>query len=80
MGSIIIAFTKSKRILIKPSLVKFGEQQNDHQLATAFRFREKKGLWVSDDKDTFLQMLNKRLSDNECVRRAKQMTLPILFY
>ena len=38
MGTIISALVKEKPILVMPRLAKFGEQRNDHQLATAMRF------------------------------------------
>ena len=38
MGTIISALVKGKPILVMPRLVKYGEQRNDHQIATARRF------------------------------------------
>lgn len=46
MGSIIGALAAQKPILVLPRRAKFGEQRNDHQLATARRFAGRPGVTV----------------------------------
>lgn len=50
MGSIISALTHQKPILILPRIAKLGEHRNEHQLATAERFRARSGITVADDE------------------------------
>jgi UDP-N-acetylglucosamine transferase subunit ALG13 len=50
MGSIISALTYQKPILILPRIAKLGEHRNEHQLATAERFRARSGIAVADDE------------------------------
>ncbi|MBS3962061.1 MAG: glucuronosyltransferase [Sandarakinorhabdus sp.] len=47
MGSIISALTRSKPILIMPRRASLGEHRNEHQLATAHKFRDRPGVHVA---------------------------------
>jgi len=52
MGSIISALTWGKPILIMPRRASLGEHRNEHQLATAEKFRDRPGVhvaWEADD-------------------------------
>lgn len=49
MGSIISALTHARPIIIVPRRASLGEHRNEHQLATADRFRTRPGIWVADD-------------------------------
>lgn len=49
MGSIITALTLCKPIVIMPRRAGLGEQRNDHQLATAERFRGRGSIHVAMD-------------------------------
>ncbi len=50
MGTIIQSLLQCKPILIMPRIADLGEQRNDHQLATARRFRGRAGVLVADDE------------------------------
>lgn len=48
MGSIITAMTYTKPIILLPRKAGLGEHRNDHQVATAQRFRNHPGICVAD--------------------------------
>jgi UDP-N-acetylglucosamine transferase subunit ALG13 len=50
MGSIICALDSAKPIVIMPRRGHLLETRNDHQYATARRFRGKRGIYVADDE------------------------------
>lgn len=58
-GSVITALSQSKPIVIMPRKAALGEHRNDHQLATADRFREKPGVWVADDETVLGAVIEK---------------------
>ncbi len=47
MGSIISALTWGKPVLIMPRRASLGEHRNEHQLATAEKFRHRPGVHVA---------------------------------
>jgi UDP-N-acetylglucosamine transferase subunit ALG13 len=57
MGTIISALVKGKPILVMPRLVKFGEQRNDHQLATARRMDQLGYINVAYDEKELIKKL-----------------------
>lgn len=59
MGSIITALVKAKPILIMPRCTAFRETRNDHQIATAARFSEHKGVFVAEDETAIGSLLDK---------------------
>jgi len=50
MGTIITAQTMSKPVVILPRRGHLKETRNDHQVATANRFRNRDGIYVADDE------------------------------
>lgn len=58
MGSIISALTNGKPILIMPRSASLGEHRNDHQMATAARFKGRQGITVSENEEIFNSCLN----------------------
>jgi len=50
MGSIIAALSAAKPIVIMPRKASLGEHRNEHQLATAEKFRRRAGVFVADDE------------------------------
>lgn len=58
MGSIITALTLGKPIVIMPRRSDFGEQRNDHQLATAGRLGTKPGIHVARSESDVPKMLD----------------------
>lgn len=50
MGTILNALGSGKPILVMPRLARFGEHRNDHQLATARRFKELGRIMVAMDE------------------------------
>lgn len=71
MGSIIGAMSEGKPILVMPRSVSLGEHRNDHQLATAQRFREVGRILVAMD----VQELEGQLSQLENIPRASRIGL-----
>lgn len=58
MGTIITALEYNKPILIMPKRASLGEQRNEHQLATARRFRRSAHLRVAEDTTQLRIALN----------------------
>jgi len=50
IGSILTAMRLGKPIVIMPRRASLGEHRNEHQLATAARFRNRQGVFVADDE------------------------------
>jgi UDP-N-acetylglucosamine transferase subunit ALG13 len=50
MGSIISALRHATPIVIMPRRAALGEHRNDHQVATAVRLADRKGVYVSTDE------------------------------
>ncbi len=50
MGTILTALEHAKPVLVLPRRADLGEQRNDHQLATARRFREQGRVHVALDE------------------------------
>ncbi len=59
MGSIITALVKAKPILIMPRRSIYRETRNNHQVATASKFSERKGVFVAKDETAVSDMLDK---------------------
>lgn len=80
MGSIISALTKAKPILIMPRIAKFNEHRNDHQLATASRFKGRDGIWVAQDEKEFSETLSElvRLKEKAAMASASEFAEPCL--
>lgn len=58
MGTIISCLQKNKPILTLPRLAKFGEHVNDHQLANAKIFAEKKYIYPIFSDQELIKMLD----------------------
>jgi exopolysaccharide biosynthesis glucuronosyltransferase PssE len=50
MGTVISALQMGKPLLIMPRQCAFGEQRNDHQLASAAAFRRRPNIFVAMDE------------------------------
>jgi UDP-N-acetylglucosamine transferase subunit ALG13 len=59
MGSIITAMLKKKSIIIMPRRAELKETRNNHQVATARRFRDHKGIMVAEDESEIGELLGK---------------------
>ena len=57
MGSIITALTGAKRIMIMPRSAALNEHRNDHQMATANRFKDRENVYVADNEHVFSKLL-----------------------
>lgn len=57
MGSILSAMQLQKPIVIMPRREKLNEHRNDHQVATANRFMQIKGIHVVTDENDLLNTL-----------------------
>jgi UDP-N-acetylglucosamine transferase subunit ALG13 len=51
MGSIISALQYARPIVVMPRRLSLGEHRNDHQLATAAKFRNRSGVYVASDEN-----------------------------
>lgn len=58
IGSIISGLELGKPVLVMPRQAKFGEHRNDHQLATAERFRDKQMVQAAFDEDELMRRLD----------------------
>ena len=65
MGTIISALTNLKPIIIFPRIAKLGEHRNEHQLATAKKFKELKYVHVAETEEDLLGILKKLLSNSK---------------
>jgi UDP-N-acetylglucosamine transferase subunit ALG13 len=59
MGTIITALENEKPVIVLPRKADLGEQRNDHQLATAARFRGRPGVHVAMDEEELLGELRR---------------------
>jgi UDP-N-acetylglucosamine transferase subunit ALG13 len=59
MGSIITALEAGKPIMVMPKRARLGEHRNDHQVATAKRFGQRKGIIVADDEKDLVAKLDR---------------------
>jgi UDP-N-acetylglucosamine transferase subunit ALG13 len=62
MGSIISALTWGKPILIMPRRAALGEHRNEHQLATAEKFRHRAGVHVAWEEVEVAPLLDRLLA------------------
>ncbi len=63
MGSIISALTWGKPLLMMARRASLGEHRNEHQLATADKFRTRSGIHVANDAADVGQMIDRLLSE-----------------
>lgn len=59
MGSILGALESGKPVVIMPRRASLGEHRNEHQLATADRFRNRSGVVVAEDEQVLASVLNR---------------------
>ncbi len=60
MGAILSAGTLGKPLIMMPRRHALGEHRNDHQMATARRFKCRPGIHVAWDEDELVSLLNRR--------------------
>lgn len=65
MGSIISALTYKKPLVIFPRIAKLGEHRNEHQLATANKFKELGYVHVAENEEELVKILEKLLQKKE---------------
>ncbi len=75
MGSIITAMTTGKPILVMPRRGDFRETRNDHQVATARRFREMGRVAVAEDEREMADRLD-HLEEIKAVGRVGPWASP----
>jgi UDP-N-acetylglucosamine transferase subunit ALG13 len=63
MGSIISALSRGKPLLMMARRASLGEHRNEHQLATAARFRGRPGLHVAEAEDEVGPLIDRLLAD-----------------
>ena len=57
MGTILSALQKDKPIIVFPRIAALGEHRNEHQLATARKFKEMRTVNVAMDEEELTSML-----------------------
>lgn len=57
MGSILTALSFGKPIIIMPRKADLGEHRNDHQMSTARRFQQQKGIQVAWNENELSALL-----------------------
>lgn len=77
MGSIISALTAGVPILVMPRRGDLRETRNDHQIATATRFRELGRVTVAFDEQELAEQLD-RISSLKAPERASDVASPEL--
>ena len=65
MGTIISASQLGKPLIIMPRQFQYGEHRNDHQLATANRFRDFTNITVVEDKKGLAEVIASSLEYSE---------------
>jgi UDP-N-acetylglucosamine transferase subunit ALG13 len=68
MGTIITGIEKSKVTILMARKFEYGEHRNDHQIATAEKFKDTKGIYVAESEADLIRLLNSRneLPKTEC--------------
>lgn len=62
MGSILSAMQRGKPIIVFPRRADLKEHRNDHQMATARRFKDRPGIYVAFEEQGLLDLLDQRAS------------------
>ena len=57
MGTIFSALQKDKPIIVFPRVVALGEHRNEHQVATANKFKELGSVYVAMNEDELKKLL-----------------------
>lgn len=65
MGTILVSLELGKPLVIMPRRGDLREHRNDHQLATAARFRQRPGVFVADDDVQLVEILDKFVTADE---------------
>ena len=63
MGTVLSAQQMGKPLLIMPRVCKFGEQRNDHQLATAAAFKSRPNVYVAMDETEVAPRMDELILD-----------------
>lgn len=64
MGSILSALRLRKPIVVLPRLAAMGEHRSDHQVATAKRMGERRGVYVAWEETALAPLIDKLLDPN----------------
>jgi UDP-N-acetylglucosamine transferase subunit ALG13 len=70
MGSIISALTWGKPLLIMPRRASLGEHRNEHQLATAEKFRHRPGVHVAWEEAEVGPLIDRLLAEGQSAAAA----------
>lgn len=76
MGSIITALEAYKPMVIMPKLASLGEQRNEHQMATAKRFKRSALIQVAYDVDELYEKLAEAATSDEAKVALQRQAWP----
>ncbi len=66
MGSILTALSAGKPIVIMPRKAELKEHRNDHQMATAARFKERDNVYVAETQEEMANTLSSICAVDNC--------------
>lgn len=78
MGTIIKALDQGKPLIVMPRLAARGEHRNDHQVATAARFRHYPGVRVVEDAAGLARCLDEPLTAFQTEERSNERLASLL--
>lgn len=80
MGTIISTLVAGKSLTVLPRRAAFGEQRNDHQLATVRNFQGKQGIFAAEDEEALPDVIEAMLMAGSAriAERAKSFADPSL--
>jgi len=58
IGTVLKAYKYRKPIVLVPRKAEFGEHRNDHQLATVSKLGERRGIYIAENKDELVRLLD----------------------
>lgn len=75
MGTILSALQKDKPIIVFPRIAALGEHRNEHQLATARKFKEMRTVNVAMSEEELRELLHKDLQPKKNIGEFASVSL-----
>ncbi len=80
MGTIIAAHEQQIPLVIMPRLYSLGEHRNNHQLSTSEKFKNVEGVYLAEDSDDFIRLMNDVKSMKPCKSLPSAERLKLIDY